>query len=150
MTDPTTAELASATRADLANSGHTNAAPDPMTAADLRVTMRGLGLTPPSLARILGVTAHTVRHWTHGRYQIPEGVRAEIEQIETATTAAVGSLVDALNDADNPTLTAYRDDAALWAARPEAYPLPAAWWDTVVYRAASGVPGVTITYGSAP
>ena len=123
---------------------------DRMTDADLRVTMRGLGLTPPSLARILGVTAHTVRHWTHGRYRIPDGVRAEVEQIETATAAAVGSLVDALNDADKPTLTVYRDDAALWSAHPEAYPLPAAWWDTVVYRAASEVPGAAITYGSAP
>lgn len=121
-----------------------------MTDADLRVTMRGLGLTPLSLARILGVTAHTVRHWTHGRYQIPEGVRAEVEQIEAATAATVGSLVDALNDADNPTLTAYWDDAALWDAHPEVLPLPAAWWDTVVYRAASEVPGADITYGSAP
>ena len=123
---------------------------DRMTAAELRVTMRGLGLTPPSLARILGVTVHTVRHWTHGRYRVPEGVRAEIEQIETATAAAVGSLVDALKDSDNPTLTVYRDDAALWAARPETRPLPAAWWDTGVYRAASEVPGAAITYGSAP
>ena len=124
----------------------TDQTPDRMTDAALRAAMRSLGLTPPSLARILGVTAHTVRHWTHGRYQIPEGVRAEIEQIKTATAAAVGSLVDALNDADNPTLTTYRDDAALWTAHPETYPLPAAWWDTVVYRAASEVPGVTITY----
>ena len=123
---------------------------DRMTAAELRVVMRGLGLTPPSLARILGVTVHTVRHWTHGRYRVPEGVRAEIEQIETATAAAVGSLVGAPHDAHNPTLTAYRDDAALWAARPETRPLPAAWWDTVVYRAASEVPGAAITYGSAP
>ena len=123
---------------------------DRMTAAELRVVMRGLGLTPPSLARILGVTVHTVRHWTHGRYRVPEGVRAEIEQIETATAAAVGWVVDALHDAADPTLTVYRDDAALWAARPEAYPLPAAWWDTVVYRAASEVPGAAITYGSAP
>ena len=123
---------------------------DRMTAAELRVVMRGLGLTPPSLARILGVTVHTVRHWTHGRYRVPEGVRAEIEQIETATAAAVGSLVDAPRDEDNPTLTAYRDDAALWAAHPEAYPLPAAWWDTVLYRAASEVPGAAITYETTP
>ena len=128
----------------------TDQKPDRMTDAALRAVMRGLGLTPPSLARILGVTAHTVRHWTHGRYQIPEGVRAEVEQIKTATATAVGEVVAALNDADNPTLTTYRDDAALWTAHPEAYPLPAAWWDTVVYRAASEVPGAAITYGSAP
>lgn len=121
-----------------------------MTAAELRVVMHGLGLGVPALARVLDVRERTVRYWLAGTYTIPDGVREHIGRIEGATADAVASLVDALNDEENPTLTAYRDDAALWAAHPEARPLPAAWWNMVAYRAASEARGAAITYGSAP
>lgn len=119
---------------------------EPMTAAELRVVTEWLGLRQRDIAAILDVHERTVRSWLAGRYTIPEGVREHIEQIETATGAAVGELVSALQDARDPAVLAYRTDGDLWAARPEARPYPAGWWRMVIARAVTEVPGVKIDF----
>lgn len=116
-----------------------------MTDAELRVVREHLGLTGEWLAKHLGVSDRTVRHWEQGRYAIPEGVRLAIEQLEHVTAQAVGEAVQQLLDAPEPTVITYRSDAEYRAAHPE-IPFPASWHRAVIGRVAQEVPGLSITY----
>lgn len=117
---------------------------DRMDPGELQMVREALGLTTQTLAGMLSVRHDTLRRWESGREPIPHRVREEIEEIEEATAAAVGELVDALTDARDPAVRVYRSDADLHAARPDLAHLPARWWRHVVYRAVSEVPGVTV------
>ncbi len=121
-----------------------------VTGAELRVVMRWLGLSAPALAAVLGVTERTVRHWLAEVYAVPDGVRLDVERIEAATAVAVGDVVDGLHDARDVGVFVYRTDEAMWAARPESHPYPRSWWDQVVARAVTEVPGVVIEYAPEP
>ena len=115
-----------------------------MTPGEFRSVIDYLGLGQMDAAAILGVTERTVRHWTTGKYAVPEGVREALERGEAFTATAVGELVTALNDARDPAVLVYRTDDAMWTARPEFRPWPARWWRHVVMRACAEVPGVVI------
>lgn len=125
---------------------------DRMTGGELQTVREYLGLTGDALAAILEVDPRTLRAWESGRYPIParprdpfkRPVREVIEDLEAYTAAAVGEVVAALQDASDPAVVVYRDDADLAAARPDAAHLGARWWRHVVARAAHEVPGVTI------
>lgn len=119
-----------------------------MTAAELRVVREYLGLTGDWLAEHLHVSPRTVRHWEHGKYAIPDGVRAEIELLETVTADMVTAGVDAYHDLPDPTempLTTYRTDADYRGHHPEVA-WPASWHRAVCARIAQEVPGLTIIY----
>lgn len=119
---------------------------EPMNAAELRVVADWLGLRQSDLAALLSVSERSVRHWLAGAYPVPNGVREEIDALAADTARNVYEVVEALGTMRDPTVQVYRTDAELWAARPDAHPLPASWWRMVVARAATEVPGVMITY----
>lgn len=117
-----------------------------MPAGELRVLREWLGLSTPTLARLMGVRADTVRRWETGRERIPRRVREEIEAIEQQTAIAVVQLVEALQDARDPLAVVYRDTEDLPADRPDIVRLGASWWRHVVARAVHLVPGVVVCY----
>lgn len=117
-----------------------------MTPAEFRVVIRWLGLRQPDVAAVLGVSERTVRHWLAGTYAIPDGARQDVEAIEAATASAVGEVVAALQDARDPAVAVYRTNSDMWHARPDYKPYPVGWWDQVVARAVSEVPGVEIGF----
>lgn len=122
-----------------------------MTGGELQTVREYLGLGRPDLGALLAspatgrpVAEDTLRKWEVGKDPIPYRVRAEVEQIEAATAAAVDDLVRALSDARDPAVVVYRSDSELHAARPDMSHLPARWWRHVVARAVHEVPGVVI------
>lgn len=116
-----------------------------MTDAELRVVREFLGVTPEWLGAHLGVSARTVRHWEAGRYDIPDGVRLELEDLERRTAEFIGGIVPQLMDQPDPGVVTYRTDAEYHAAHPE-IPFPASWHRAVVARIAQEVPGLSIAY----
>ncbi|MFD7661032.1 DUF1870 family protein [Streptomyces sp. NPDC059788] len=121
-----------------------------MTDAEFRVVREYLGLTPEWLAGHLKVSARTVRHWEAGKYQIPDGVRLEMEDLEQRTGEFIAGAAEKLQDLPEPGLITYRTDAEYWSAHPELDPLfPASWHRAVVARIALQVPALAIAYADA-
>lgn len=118
-----------------------------MTAAELKVVREFLGLTGDWLAQHLGVSPRTVRHWEAGKYDIPDGVRLAVEDLEARTGEFISGVVEKLMDLPDPGVITYRDDAEYKAARPESE-FPASWHRAVVARVAQEVPGLSIAFGS--
>lgn len=116
-----------------------------MTAAEFKVVREFLGLTGDWLAKHLGVSGRTVRHWEQGKYAIPDGVRLEIESLEARTGEFVAGIVGQLMDLPDPGVITYRDDAEYTAAHPDRE-FPASWHRAVVARVAQEVPGLAIAF----
>jgi transcriptional regulator with XRE-family HTH domain len=116
-----------------------------MTPAEFKVVREFLGLTGDWLAQHLGVSPRTVRHWEQGKYQIPDGVRLEIEDLESRTAHFVSGIIEKLMDLPDPGVITYRDDEEYHAAHPEV-PLPASWHRAVIARVAQEVAGLSIVY----
>lgn len=116
-----------------------------MSDAELRVTRDRLGLSGDRLAALLGVTSRTLRHWEEGRYRVPTGVTAEVDQMVQAADDAVAALVADLREQDAPTVTVWRTDPEYQqqAADPR---WSAGWWRAIAGRAAVQVPGTRIVY----
>lgn len=116
-----------------------------MIGVELQARREFLGLTIEALAGLLDVNPRTIRSWEAGRDPIPRRVPGEIAVIEAITTAAVGDLIAALADADQPAVTVWRSDAA-WRSSDhvESGRFPARWWRHVAARARAGVPGTII------
>lgn len=118
-----------------------------MTAAELKVVREFLGLTGDWLAQHLGVSPRTVRHWEAGKYDIPDGVRLAVEDLEARTGEFISGVVEKLMDLPDPGVITYRDDAEYKAAHPESE-FPASWHRAVVARVAQEVPGLSIVFAS--
>jgi len=116
-----------------------------MTPAELKVVREYLGLSSAALAKYLGVSDRTVRHWEEGKYPIPDGVRLEIEKLEAYTAEFVAGVVEKLMDIPDPVVVTYRNDEEYHAAHPE-IPLPASWHRAVIARVAQEVPGLSIVF----
>jgi transcriptional regulator with XRE-family HTH domain len=116
-----------------------------MTDAEFKTIREFLGLTSEWLASHLGVDPRTIRHWEAGKYQIPDGVRLEVERLEEVTGGFIGNVVDALMDMPDPGVFVYRNDAEYHAAHPE-IEFPASWHRAVVARVALEVPALRIGY----
>ena len=116
-----------------------------MTPAELKVVREFLGLSSAALAKYLGVSDRTVRHWEEGKYPIPDGVRLEIEKLEAYTAEFVASVVEKLMDIPDPVVVTYRTDKEYHAAHPET-PLPASWHRAAIARVAQEVPGLSIVF----
>lgn len=131
---------------------------DRMTGGELQTVREYLGLGRPDLGALLAspttgrpVAEDTLRKWEVGKDPIPYRIRAEVEQIEADTAAAVDELATALRQARDagtqPAVVVYRTDDELHTARPDMSHLPARWWRHVVARAiydTPDVPGVAI------
>lgn len=117
-----------------------------MTDAEFRVVREFLGLTGDWLADHLGVSGRTVRHWEQGKYPIPDGVRLEIERLESLTGEFVGACVEKFADMPPASVVVtYRSDAEYRAAHPDGA-FPASWHRAAVARVAQEVPALSITY----
>lgn len=116
-----------------------------MTPAELRVVREFLGLSSAALAKYLGVSDRTVRHWEAGKHPIPDGVRLEVERLEAYTAEFVAGVVEKLMDIPDPVVVTYRSDREYHAAHPE-IPLPASWHRAVIARVAQEVPGLSIVF----
>lgn len=123
---------------------------EPMSGGELQTIREYLGLTGDALAAMIPnregkpTDPRTLRAWEAGKRAVPPHAREAVEQIEAYTAAAVGELVDALNDQRDPAVLVYRTDYDMHAARPDLAHLTARWWRHVVARAAHEVPGLVI------
>lgn len=121
-----------------------------MDGVEVRTVRDYLGLTSEHLAGMLrdgdGGPVHpdVLRSWEAGRTRVSPETREQLEELEAYTAAAVGELVDELQDAGDPTVVVYLRDADMHAARPEVAHLSARWWRHVAARARREVPGVAI------
>jgi hypothetical protein len=113
-----------------------------MTDAELKVVREFLGLTGDWLAAHLAVSPRTVRHWEQGKYEIPDGVRLTVEQLEATAAGQVTAGVEACMDAPDPVLAIPRADADC----PPGCPWPASWHRAVAARIAQEAPGLSIVY----
>lgn len=120
-----------------------------MTDAEFRVVREYLGLTGDWLARHLGVSDRTIRHWEQGRYPIPDGVRLELERLEEQTAEFVGAVVDGLCDVPDPVVLVYRSDEQYRTFNPD-QPWLASWHRAAIARVAQEVIGLSIRYPSVP
>lgn len=106
----------------------------------LRARREGLGLNQPDLADALGVNPVTLAKWESGTRPIPEGIDADLTDLENASLRITNRALTALTE--NPEATIifiYATDDALWAALPDmaTQGLPAALHRAAVARAAA-------------
>ena len=118
-----------------------------MTPAEFKIIRERLGLTGDWLAGYLDVSPRTVRHWEQGKYAIPTGVRAELQDLQRRTRDYVDQLVAHLSRSPDPVAYVYRTDEDYHAADPSAR-YPASWHRAATARAVEQVPGASIAYGA--
>ena len=116
-----------------------------MTPAEFRVAREALGLSGPWLAAHLGVSDRTQRHWESGRYQIPDGVRLEIERLLADTDQHVTAYIKHMMNMPEPVMITYVTDEQYHDAHPDS-PYPASWHRAVAARVSREVPGLSIVY----
>lgn len=93
--------------------------------------------TQEDVAAWLGVAERTVRRWEAGTAQVPDGVRAQLEDREQLLVEQAERVVAQLRDAA---------DVVLGVPREGAPPDTAAYWRAVAYRVSEAVPGLYVTY----
>lgn len=114
-----------------------------MQGIELKMVREWLGVSGDWLAEHLGVTPRTVRHWESGRYTIPDGVRLEVEHLETLTAQAVTAGVETLMGVPEPAVVTYYTDDQYENHEPGTM-WPATWHRRVIARIAQEVPGLVI------
>lgn len=85
-----------------------------------------------------------MRRWEAGERAIPTDVDDLLEEIEEQTSIILWSALEGLTEVidqvgeqpDGIDLTAYADDAHLWAAHPDFAPLSASWHRAMLARLA--------------
>ena len=93
---------------------------DRRSGAELRARRELLGLNAQETAALLGVDERVIRRWEQGK-PIPEGVVAELAQLEQVQDDVIRELEDA--GKDSGVITTYKGDGVV-PDRPE---LPARW-----------------------
>ena len=103
-----------------------------MSPAELKTIRESLGLTAQWLADRSGVKLRTVQYWEAGRSRVPEDVAELILRIDAQFTESTRQALAVVDEQtakqghppETVRLYRYRDDAALWAARPDMHGLP--------------------------
>lgn len=103
-----------------------------MTPAELKTLRESLGLPVQWLAERAGVQRRSVEYWEFGRSRVPDDVAELLLQIDTqfaeATRHALAVVDEQTAKQGHPPETVrlyrYRDDEALWHARPDMRGLP--------------------------
>ena len=103
-----------------------------MTPAELKTLRESLGLPVQWLAERANVQRRTVEYWEAGRSKVPADVAETILRIDAqfaeATRQALAVVDEQTAKQGQPPETVrlyrYRDDAELWAARPDMRGLP--------------------------
>lgn len=111
-----------------------------ITASEVQARREALGLSQSALAAYLHVSQATVSRWESRSSRAPDGVAAELDNLEQRVETLVDLMVDtALDtlDADMPLghLITHTTDASFWEAHPEHEGLPAALHRVAVARA---------------
>lgn len=119
-----------------------------MTPIEMKVVREALGPSREQLAAALNVGLRAVDDWESGRRTIPDGVRDDVERIESYTAEVADQLAARLLEhaGPDPVFEVYDRDADMSALELPAAPLApsARWWRAVAYRVAEDVPGVRI------
>ncbi|MFT4187343.1 MAG: helix-turn-helix transcriptional regulator [Aeromicrobium sp.] len=93
-----------------------------MTPVELQARREALGMTQASLAALLGVTQGSVSHWEARRRPIPDGIDAELRDIEDYFAELVAEIADlvehasALHDRPDIDFVTFTTDEAFWAS----------------------------------
>lgn len=103
-----------------------------MTPAELKTLRESLGLTAQWLADRAGVKLRTVQYWEAGRTAVPADVSEMLTRIDAQFTEATRQALAVVDEQtqkqghppETVRLYRYRDDAALWQARPDMAGLP--------------------------
>lgn len=103
-----------------------------MTPAELKTLRESLGLPVQWLAERVGVQRRSVEYWESGRSRVPDDVATLLLQLDAqfaeSTRQALAVVADQTATHGAPPETVhlyrYRDEAALWAARPDMQGLP--------------------------
>jgi hypothetical protein len=93
------------------------------------------------------VSSRTLRHWEHGKYAIPAGIRQDVEDLKRRTGEFVSGIIDQMMDVPDPVVVTYRDDAEYHAAHP-GVEFPASWHRAAIARVAQEVPALSIVFAS--
>ncbi|MDR2379742.1 MAG: YdiL family protein, partial [Bifidobacteriaceae bacterium] len=107
--------------------------------AELIARRHGLGLSQAQLGAALArpVKQTMVSLWESGTRPIPDGLDTELQALEARSQRAYEAAYDeALRSGSPARIEVWADDAALWAARPEATGLPAVAYQAAAARAA--------------
>lgn len=122
-----------------------------MTDAELRVVLRGLGLTQEDLAEAIPVQLRTVRRWLSGETEVPEWLSKWLEEFEDETDAVVGRLMAEMRAkvaaGEQPVIETYRSDEECRRDYPGK---PAGWHQAVAYRVSNAVADVRVRYRGMP
>lgn len=103
-----------------------------MTPAELKTIRESLGLPVQWLADRAGVQRRSVEYWEAGRSNVPADVAELLLKLEAQFAEATRQALDVVDEQalkqghppETVRLYRYRDDAALWAARPDMRGLP--------------------------
>lgn len=71
-----------------------------MTPAEFKTVRESLGLSAQWLASRLSVSLRSIRHWEDGEIPIPDGVAAELLNLEDYVEAAADEIVEQLREFD--------------------------------------------------
>lgn len=109
-----------------------------MDALEFLARREAIGMSQSALADWLGVAQSTVSNWEKGRRGIPDGVDADLEELELRVLDLADQMIDAcLMVGDAAALISFTDDASLAAAHPEMDGWPAALHRVACARAAA-------------
>lgn len=104
-----------------------------MTSAELKTLRESLGLTAQWLANNAGVRLRTLQYWESGRVPVPADVADLLVALDLRYTCAAQQAVDVAQQIthehgkpETVALFRYKDEASLWADRPDMQGLPLA------------------------
>lgn len=103
-----------------------------MTPAELKTLRESLGLPVQWLAERANVQRRSVEYWEAGRSRVPDDVADLLLQIDAQFAEAARQALAVVDEQtakqgqppETVRLYRYRDDDALWAARPDMHSLP--------------------------
>lgn len=106
--------------------------------AEFKTRHEALGLTLAWLAKETRVSLRQVQNWESGQSPVPEGVAAFLARLDAQIETFVERDRAAIKTLACPDgvlgLVRYRENADLWALRPEMEPLPATTHATLIER----------------
>lgn len=115
----------------------------PLHPAELKTFREHLGLSDETLAKELGVSSRTVRHWEEGRYTIPAGVADNLAALQAETDLFVDEQIKRLAARTALVFETYRSDAEYPRS---ILPYTAAWHRAAAARIARAIPGCRLAY----
>ena len=118
----------------------------PLSGAELKVRLGGLGLPPSFFAEKAGVTMRTVVRW-FDTDPVPYAATDMLGQLDALTLAEMHRVLDKLGDDNDVTLVTYRTDGSVSSKHGK---WPASWHRSLTFRLLEHLEAqgrnVTVTY----